>query len=110
MKPNPDQAADRAAFDAWYSKEFSHVWHSQIGPEDTNHYEAQFDCWQDAKADSRAMQEVFEQVCAASAVLLDLNDNYAPFGGEIYRDAVDRSWDVLRTALSLAAPFRKTGV
>jgi len=32
--------------------------------------------------------------------LMDLNDNYAPFGGELYRDRVDRTWDKARAALT----------
>jgi hypothetical protein len=49
----------REAFEKWYSKEFSHVWHSQIGPEDTNHYESQFDCW---KAATRAAEAEIERL------------------------------------------------
>jgi exoribonuclease II len=54
---------DREAFEAWYSKEFSHVWHSQIGAEDTNHYNAQYDCWQAARAESaKEINELKESV------------------------------------------------
>jgi len=46
----------RAAFDNWYSKEFSHVWHSQIGAEDTNHYESIYYCW-NAALDSQETKQ-----------------------------------------------------
>jgi hypothetical protein len=32
--------------------------------------------------------------------LLALNDTHSPFGGEIYRDRVDRAWDAARSALA----------
>jgi hypothetical protein len=36
----------------------------------------------------------------AGQALLDLNDNHSPFGGEMYRDRVDRTWDNFRAALA----------
>jgi len=99
MKPNPEQDADRAAFDAWYSKEFSHVWHSQIGPEDSSHYESQFDCWQAAKAESRARNTLplnggIRQVAEPS--------DSAPLDSTS-RESLPNSCE------RCAAPFRKTG-
>lgn len=120
MKPNPEQDADRAAFEKWYSKEFSHVWHPQIGPEDTNHYVAQFDCWQAAKADSLAMQDAFEQVCVAlkrirkrihaeryECTPLTVDDATTDAEKELMCiiDFIAGECDA-----ALAAPFRKTGV
>ena len=34
------------------------------------------------------------------SVLLELNDNHAPFGGEIYHDRIDRAWDNARAYLA----------
>lgn len=34
------------------------------------------------------------------SALLDLNDNYSPFGGEMYQDRIDRTWETARQALS----------
>lgn len=36
----------------------------------------------------------------ALEALLALNDNYSPFGGEIYQDRIDRTWRNARQALS----------
>jgi len=33
---------------------------------------------------------------AALTVLVNLNENHSPFGGEIYQDRVDRAWDTAR--------------
>ena len=35
----------------------------------------------------------------ALRALLDLNDNHGPFGGEMYQDRIDRTWDRSRAAL-----------
>lgn len=44
----------------------------------------------------------------AAALISAMNDNHAPFGGEIYQDRIARAWPALRAAL---APFaRKAGV
>jgi len=32
--------------------------------------------------------------------LVALNDDYSPFGGEMYQDRVDRAWDAARAALA----------
>jgi hypothetical protein len=61
----------REAFEKWYSKEFSHVWHSQIGAEDTNHYEAQFDCWQAATSAAEAEIESLRADLAVAVEALE---------------------------------------
>ena len=35
----------------------------------------------------------------ALSALMDLNDNHSPFGGEMYHDRIDRTWDNARAAL-----------
>ncbi len=42
------------------------------------------------------------ELLEALAALLDLNDNYSYFGGEIYRDRIDRAWDNARAAIAKA--------
>lgn len=42
------------------------------------------------------------ELLEALAALLDMNDNYSYFGGEIYRDRIDRAWDNARAALAKA--------
>jgi len=37
-----------------------------------------------------------EALLAALTVLVNLNENHSPFGGEIYQDRVDRAWDTAR--------------
>lgn len=32
--------------------------------------------------------------------LVHLNDTYAPFGGELYQDRIDRTWNQARAALT----------
>jgi uncharacterized radical SAM superfamily Fe-S cluster-containing enzyme len=39
---------------------------------------------------------------AALQALSALNDNYAPFGGEIYQDRIERAWDNARAAIARA--------
>lgn len=39
--------------------------------------------------------------------LLKLNDEHAPFGGEMYRDRVDRAWSAARATLSTAVKESK---
>jgi hypothetical protein len=39
---------------------------------------------------------------AALQTIKQLNDDAAPFGGEIYRDRVDRAWDAVRAAIAKA--------
>ena len=41
---------------------------------------------------------------AALAALVKLNDEWAPFGGEIYQDRIERTWSAARAALQ-----RKSG-
>jgi hypothetical protein len=36
---------------------------------------------------------------AALTALMEINDNHSPFGGEIYWDRVERTWDAARAAL-----------
>ena len=121
MKPNPEQDADRAAFEKWTTREpGTYAYHHECG------------AWQAAKADSRAMQTAtigsdntqtvynlleerkqmqgaFEQVCAAATALADDFSEY-------YDDSEEQNGERLHTVhkmrkiLSLAAPFRKTGV
>ena len=40
-----------------------------------------------------------EKAESALKILVDLNENYSPFGGEIYRDRVDRAWDNARKTI-----------
>jgi len=40
----------------------------------------------------------------ALAALMDLNDNYSPFGGEMYQDRIERTWDNARAALAEDKP------
>jgi hypothetical protein len=35
----------------------------------------------------------------ALSALIELNDNHSPFGGEMYHDRVERTWDKARAAL-----------
>jgi hypothetical protein len=35
----------------------------------------------------------------ALKTLIDLNDNHGPFGGEIYQNLIDRTWDKARAAI-----------
>ena len=53
----------------------------------------------DMLAAALRLPEIAALVEAATA-LLDLNDTYAPFGGEMYQDRVDRTWGNARTALA----------
>jgi hypothetical protein len=36
---------------------------------------------------------------AALTALMELNDNHSPFGGEMYQDRIERTWDAARAAL-----------
>jgi hypothetical protein len=47
------------------------------------------------RADERELLEALE-------TLLALNENYSAFGGEIYRDRIDRAWDNARAVLKKA--------
>jgi len=42
------------------------------------------------------------ELLEALKTLLNLNDNYSSFGGEIHRDRIDRAWDNARAALAKA--------
>ena len=44
-------------------------------------------------------QAEIERLRAALVALLDLNDNHGPFGGEMYQDRIDRTWNNARKAL-----------
>jgi hypothetical protein len=44
-------------------------------------------------------QARIEGLEAALTALIEINDNHSPFGGEIYWDRVERTWDAARTAL-----------
>lgn len=98
MKPNHEQDDDRAAFERLaMAMEWSVV---RMGG---HYYDSEVECawiaYQAAKADSRAMQDAFEQVCveAEKVQQWQSDDGIAPY------------YDLAK-ALSLAAPFRKTGV
>ena len=38
---------------------------------------------------------------AALRALMELNDNHSPFGGEMYQDRIERTWDAAREALKV---------
>jgi hypothetical protein len=38
---------------------------------------------------------------AALTALMELNDNHSPFGGEMYQDRIERTWDAARVALEV---------
>ena len=91
MKPNPEQDADRAAFEKWTTREpGTYAYHHECG------------AWQAAKADSRAVEYAFEQVCHR----LD-NIKYA-LNNEA--NALHTIGNEVSYGLVVAAPFRKTGV
>ena len=98
MKPNPEQDADMAAFEKWASLPENRF---NLGCGSTGIYKepltrGAYAGWQAAKADkadSRAMQDAFEQVCVC---LQRYIDGYGCRASAGY-------------SLSLAAPFRKTG-
>jgi len=46
-----------------------------------------------------AQQAEIERLRAALSALMDLNDNHSPFGGEMYHDRIDRTWNNARKAL-----------
>jgi hypothetical protein len=38
---------------------------------------------------------------AALTALVELNDNHSPFGGEMYQDRIERTWDAACEALKV---------
>jgi hypothetical protein len=46
-----------------------------------------------------AAEAKLEKAVEALSSLFALNDEYSPFGGEMYRDRVDRTWDNARATL-----------
>jgi len=50
--------------------------------------------------DAEALLDRTEELERALKLLLNLNDNHSPFGGEIYRDRVDAVWDHARNTLT----------
>jgi hypothetical protein len=44
--------------------------------------------------------ELVGELVGVLRALMDLNDNDGPFGGELYRDRVDRAWSRARTTLA----------
>ena len=40
-----------------------------------------------------------ERLRKALSSLIKLNDEHSPFGGEIYRDRIERTWEQARAAL-----------
>lgn len=62
MKPNPEQDADMAAFENWYGYYgFQADWSNEHGCYQDKQTQFMFAAWKAAKADSRAMQDAFEQ-------------------------------------------------
>lgn len=47
----------------------------------------------------RAENERLMEQADALRSLVALNDNYSPFGGEMYQDRIDRAWERARAAL-----------
>ena len=41
-----------------------------------------------------------ERLRAALSSLIKINDEHSPFGGEIYRDRIERTWEQARSALA----------
>lgn len=97
MKPNPEQDADRAAFEKWCLEIRADI--NLLDAYNSTARQAYEAGYQAAKADSRAMQNAFERVCGLVYQIAVLN------AGENKPIA-----DWSKQALSLAAPFRKTGV
>lgn len=110
MKPNPEQDADRAAFE-----KAAKVYMWEYGPflRDCNdidatrtyelhHVEDAWNMWQAAKADSRAMQDAFEQVCHRLGNIKYALNNEA--------NALHTIGNEVSYGLMVAAPFRKKGV
>ena len=107
MKPNPDQDADMAAFEKWYSTRHGY---DPIRAGDDYEYSAgkrSWECWQAAKADSRALneamgkkllalQDALEQVCDFAEVYLHLCGDEGVLGGKAHE------------ALTLAALYRQS--
>lgn len=46
--------------------------------------------------------DLLRQAIEALKLLNALNENYAPFGGEIYQDRVERAWESTRAVLAIA--------
>lgn len=46
-----------------------------------------------------AARKRIAELDGALRALIDLNDNHGPFGGEMYQDRIDRTWDRARAAL-----------
>jgi len=70
-------------------------------------YPAGYEAGANVSYDSDFLQTCFETelsaalareaaLLAALTVLVNLNENHSPFGGEIYQDRVDRAWDTAR--------------
>ena len=51
-------------------------------------------------AERDALAAQLAEAVGALAALLDLNDNHGPFGGEMYQDRVDRTWESARATLA----------
>jgi hypothetical protein len=59
-------------------------------------------CDQPQAADNARLIASAPDLLAALQALSALNDNYAPFGGEIYQDRIERAWDNARAAIARA--------
>ena len=97
MKPNPEQDADRAAFEKWVALNCKNqtIFRDGLGEYCDHTTYGDWVVWQAAKADIRAMQDAFEQVCAEAEKVQQWqsDDGIAPY------------YDLAK-ALTLAAPFR----
>ncbi|SEN50232.1 hypothetical protein SAMN04489859_100879 [Paracoccus alcaliphilus] len=47
-----------------------------------------------------ALRAEVERLAEALTSLVELNDEYSPFGGEIYQDRIERTWDRGRQSLA----------
>lgn len=52
-----------------------------------------------AYEDYDALSNSHDKLVEALRGLVDLNDSFGPFGGEIYQDKVDRLWDKAKAVL-----------
>lgn len=103
MKPNPEQGADRAAFEKFIGRYFTMCPTGDRTVDSWRGY-SDWDLWQAAKADSRALQDAFEQVCGALDMIISILQNTT---GEVIGIVTPRTHERVEQALAAAAPYRK---
>ena len=119
-----EQDADRAAFEPRYTAQKDRIidssregWDEFVEWENEfwlNHgnYPRQFQVWQAAKADIRAMQDAFERVCEALEVARYEIETAKQFEGIFYgshygSSVCEQPIELIDSALTIAAPYRK---